>query len=218
MLFSKKPDEIPADVPSINPPPLNTAPSTAAGLPAHKHGAPVRSVVDAWLRITGDLEGDGELEIEGQVVGNVRCKHLVVGNKANLDGNISADQVVIRGKVKGVIRANYVILQHGARVDSEIFHKQLAIEAGAQFEGASHHREDPIGELKAMAAEMKAAAQPTRPASTLECEAAVADTEAAALETDAINSEPASASAKQKAARSTRQIASELERLRATMR
>src|SRR5690349_4511492 len=127
MLFAKKLDESPAPDLPINPSPSSVPPSPGSATPAHKHAAPARSVVDAWLRITGDLEGEGELEIEGQVIGNVRCKHLVVGAKANLEGNISADQVVIRGKVKGTIRANYVILQHGARVDSEIFHKQLAI-------------------------------------------------------------------------------------------
>jgi cytoskeletal protein CcmA (bactofilin family) len=159
VIFSKKLDELPAADQSSGPPPLNTTPSLASASPPLKHGGPVRSVVDGWLRITGDLEGDGELEIEGHVVGNVRCKQLVVGSKAVVDGNITADQVVIRGKVNGVIRANYVMLQHGARVDSEIFHKELAIEAGAQFEGSSRHREDPTNELKAVAAEMKAAVQ-----------------------------------------------------------
>lgn len=212
MIFSKRSDESPAaDLPT-SPPPLNAA----AAPPPLKSGAPVRSLVEGWLRITGDLEGDGELEIEGHIVGNVRCKHLVVGSKAIIDGNISADQVVIRGKVKGTIRANYVILQHGARVDSEIFHKQLAVEAGAQFEGASRHREDPIGELKAMAAEMKAVLEPARAAISSVSEPAVVESKAAAPDTDAGDAEPASP--KQKGARSMRQIATELERLRATSR
>ena len=42
----------------------------------------------------------------------------------------------MRGKVTGVIRANRVILQDTARVESEIFHKRLAIEEGAVFEGS----------------------------------------------------------------------------------
>jgi cytoskeletal protein CcmA (bactofilin family) len=60
----------------------------------------------------------------------------------------------------GVIRANRVILQDSARVESEIFHKKLAIEEGAVFDGQSRLREEPMTaaviDLQAAAAGMKA--------------------------------------------------------------
>ena len=67
-----------------------------------------------------------------------------VGRDATVDGNIMAEEVVVRGKVTGAIRANRVILQDSAHVDSEVFHKKLAIEEGACFEGTSRRCEDPL--------------------------------------------------------------------------
>jgi cytoskeletal protein CcmA (bactofilin family) len=149
MLFTRKID----DSATVEPVQRPAATTWASPMPA----TPARSMIESWLRVTGNLDGEGELEIEGHVVGNVRCTQLVVGSKASIEGDIRAEQVIVRGKVAGTIRANSVILQSTARVDGEIFHRELAMEAGAEFEGASRHREDPVGDLKAMAAQMKAA-------------------------------------------------------------
>ena len=107
-------------------------------------GAPTRSVIDAWLTITGDLLSEGEVQIDGQVRGDIRCSQLIVGQDATIAGNIIAEEVVVRGKVKGTIRANRVLLQDSARVESEIIHKKLAIEEGASFEGMSRRVDDPM--------------------------------------------------------------------------
>src|ERR1700730_1311208 len=119
--------------------------------------APTRSVIDPGLKITGNLEGEGELQIDGHICGDIRCAHVVVGKGATVSGNITADEVVVRGKVEGVIRGNRVILQEGAQVHCEIFHKRLTIEEGALFEGNIRMRNDPLDELLVVAAEMKAA-------------------------------------------------------------
>ena len=94
--------------------------------------------------ITGNLQSEGEVQVDGQIHGDIRCAHLTVGRDALVDGNITAEEVVVRGKVTGVIRANRVILQDSAHVESEIFHKKLSIEEGACFEGTSRRREDPL--------------------------------------------------------------------------
>ena len=112
--------------------------------PRKVNGAPTRSVIDAWLTITGNLQSEGEVQVDGQIHGDIRCAHLTVGRDALVDGNITAEEVVVRGKVTGVIRANRVILQDSAHVDSEIFHKKLSIEEGANFEGTSRRSEDPL--------------------------------------------------------------------------
>jgi cytoskeletal protein CcmA (bactofilin family) len=115
---------------------LNAAP-VASGDPG---GTPTRSVIEASLMITGSLESEGELLVDGAIVGEVSCAHLTVGKDATVEGNITAQEVVIRGKVVGTIRANRVILQHSARVDSEICHALLSIEEGAIFNGRARTR------------------------------------------------------------------------------
>ena len=116
------------------------APRKAAGAKA----ASTRSVIDAWLTIRGDLESEGEVQVDGKVNGDIRCAHLVVGKDAIIAGNIIAEEVIVRGKVKGTIRAYSVTLQDTAVVESEIYHKSLAIEQGACFEGISRRRDEPM--------------------------------------------------------------------------
>ena len=56
-----------------------------------------------------------------------------------------------------MIGANRVLLAEGARVESDIFHKKLAIEEGAHFEGEARVRENPFDGLQVAAAKMSLA-------------------------------------------------------------
>jgi cytoskeletal protein CcmA (bactofilin family) len=101
-----------------------------------RSGTPARSVIDAWLTMKGNLESEGDIQVDGKVQGHIRCMQLIVGKDATIDGDVVAAEVVVRGRVKGVIRANRVKLQETACVESEIFfEKSLGIEDGASFEG-----------------------------------------------------------------------------------
>jgi cytoskeletal protein CcmA (bactofilin family) len=162
MLFNKKPDEdFGHDISPKRQSPMTYSVEPAAAAARKPNGAPTRSVIDAWLNITGNLQSEGEVQVDGRINGDIRCAHLTVGKDATIIGNITAEEVVVRGKVTGTIRANRVILQDSARVDSEIFHKKLAIEEGAIFEGQSRLSDEPmkadVVDLQMMAAEMKSA-------------------------------------------------------------
>ena len=129
---------------------------------------PAKSVIDAWLTVTGNLKSEGEVLVEGRIDGDVRCAHLVVGKDAVIAGAVFADEVIVRGKVKGVIRANRITLQDTASVDGDVFHRSLRIEQGASFEGSCKRCDDPLAlpqedaaaQLKAAAADMREAATP----------------------------------------------------------
>jgi len=147
MLFNKKAEgELMADLSAIKRPSTGAASASEPAIAVARNikGVPTRSVIDAWLQITGDLQSEGEVLVDGQVHGDIRCAHLTVGREAHVAGNITAEEVVVRGKVTGLIRANRVILQDSAQVDSEIVHKRLAIEEGATFEGRARRCEDPL--------------------------------------------------------------------------
>src|SRR6516164_9075518 len=107
-----------------------------------KNGLPQRALIDTGLNVKGDLETDGELQIDGQIVGNVSCGHLVIGKDGAVRGDIRADEVVVRGKTEGVIRARRVMLQESARVTGDIFYERMSMEEGAQFVGASNQAKD----------------------------------------------------------------------------
>jgi cytoskeletal protein CcmA (bactofilin family) len=148
MLFNKKAEEeLLNNLAAAGKRAASAAPSAvepAAAALRKSNGAPTRSVIDAWLRINGNLESEGEVQVDGQIQGDIRCAHLTVGRDALVNGNITADEVVVRGKVMGCIRANRVILQDCAHVESEVFHKKLSIEEGACFEGTSRRCDDPL--------------------------------------------------------------------------
>jgi cytoskeletal protein CcmA (bactofilin family) len=182
MLFNKKPEEEsgPSDFLAKRISNVSAPPEVMTNPPRTHNGVPTRSVIDGWLTITGDLRSEGEVQVDGRIHGDISCAHLTVGRDAIIDGNVTAEEVVVRGNVKGVIRANRVILQDSARVESEVFHKTLAIEEGAQFEGRSRRCDDPMSaeiaprgsDLKAMAADMRATQKSNGKRS--EAEAAVA--------------------------------------------
>ncbi len=153
MLFNKKPqDEFSGEFSTsysnelqpvaYNPRPVESAPAPAPRKAAGS--ASTRSVIDSWLTIRGDLESEGEVQVDGTVNGDIRCAHLVVGKDAIIAGNITAEEVIVRGKVTGIIRALSVTLQDTAVVESEIYHKSLAVEQGACFDGHSRRRNDPM--------------------------------------------------------------------------
>jgi len=95
------------------------------------------SLVAEGVRISGDLDTAGDLHLDGAVEGDLRVGHLVIGETGAVTGAIHADSVEVRGRVAGVICARRVKLWSTARVDGDISHTELAIEAGAHFEGRS---------------------------------------------------------------------------------
>lgn len=95
------------------------------------------SLVAEGVRITGNLETAGDLHLDGLVDGDLRVGMLVIGETGGVNGSIYADAIEVRGRVTGVICARRVKLWSTARVDGDISHTELAIEAGAHFEGRS---------------------------------------------------------------------------------
>jgi len=145
-MFTKKPDREPMN---SGMPPLNTA--RHGGPPQvpnarHGHGARAGtpSIIGTDLTITGNLESQGEVQIDGEVQGDIHAARIVVGEQAHITGALLADDVVIRGSVQGSIRGNSVTFQAASRVEGDVFHRSLAIEQGAYFEGKSRRSEDPM--------------------------------------------------------------------------
>lgn len=138
---------------SLPPPDQTRAAARAPNGSATQPGSATQSVIDSWLTITGTLESEGDVRVEGQIKGDIRCAHLVVGRDATVSGDIVAEEAVVRGKVRGSIRANRVILQDSACVESDIYHRTLSIDEGASFDGQSCHRQHPFQESEADSAE-----------------------------------------------------------------
>jgi cytoskeletal protein CcmA (bactofilin family) len=125
-------------MPSVSATPL--APPKRAG----RSTAP--SIISADLTVTGTLVSNGDIQIDGIVEGDVRSIGLVIGEKAQVNGEILADDITVRGRVTGRIRARKVQLSATSHVEGDILHEAFAVEAGAFFEGNCRHSDNPLGD------------------------------------------------------------------------
>jgi cytoskeletal protein CcmA (bactofilin family) len=107
-------------------------------------GTGTASTIGADLSITGNLESKGEIQIEGEVQGDVHAARIIIGEHARITGALVADEVVVRGSVQGSIRGNNVTFQAASHIEGDVFHRSLAIEQGAYFEGKSRRTDDPM--------------------------------------------------------------------------
>ena len=117
-----------------------TAPRTESPEPTPGRRPLPASLIGENVSMTGDLTSDGEVQLDGAVLGDLRVVHLAIGETGQVEGLIEAESVEIRGRVAGAIVARSVRLYATARVDGDITHDQLAIEAGAHFAGRSLKR------------------------------------------------------------------------------
>ena len=117
-------------------------PNARAG--ASARGAGSASVIGADLTIVGNLNCKGEVQIDGKVEGDIHAQRIVIGEQAHTTGNLVAESIEVRGNAQGSIRGNTVTFQSTSRVEADVFHKSLAIEQGAFFEGKSRRSDDPL--------------------------------------------------------------------------
>ena len=121
---------------------------TASTTPDYKSASPKAkppaSILSSDLLITGNLKTSGDIQVEGQVDGDIRAHLLTVGEGATVKGEIIADDVVVNGRVIGRVRGLKVRLTSTARVEGDIIHKTIAIESGAHFEGSVQRQDDPL--------------------------------------------------------------------------
>ena len=104
----------------------------------------VPSIISADLVVRGDLLSTGEIQIDGCVEGDIDSKVLLVGESADIKGEIRADTVRVHGTVTGQIKATTVNLAKSARVTGDIIHENLSIEKGAHLDGQVRRMEEPV--------------------------------------------------------------------------
>lgn len=132
--------------------PQSSSPSTLGPRPTGPSfrpgaGASSVSVIGQDLIIQGNLTSKGEVQIEGEVQGDIYGTHIVIGERARVTGGVIAEECVIRGRLLGTIRGRRVLLQSTSHVEGDIYHQTMAIEQGAFFEGKSRRTDDPLAGL-----------------------------------------------------------------------
>ncbi len=127
------------------------------------------SIISASLKVTGNLESDAEIRLDGRVEGDVRGKDVTIGEGANITGSVYGETVNVAGMIEGKIEARTVVVGKTAHITGEIIHKSLQIEAGAYIDGHCRpefgkndtESESPKPTGPAKQPEIKAAEKPT---------------------------------------------------------
>ena len=109
-----------------------------------KNSSDMVSTLGPGMLITGNIVCEGSAHIFGRVIGDIQAVQIVVGDGAQVEGNVTAHEVGITGAFKGTIRGNNVRLMGAAKIDGEVFSKSLTVEENVQFEGISRRLEKPI--------------------------------------------------------------------------
>jgi cytoskeletal protein CcmA (bactofilin family) len=117
----------------------SSAPQAATPL-THAAPAPKNalSVVCKGITIRGEVSGDEDLQIDGELSGTVKLEgaRVSIGPEGRVAGNIQAREIIVRGTLKGNLRASERILMGGTgRWEGDGVSPRLAIEEGATVRG-----------------------------------------------------------------------------------
>jgi len=97
--------------------------------------APGISVISRALKITGQLESSEDIEIQGEIEGDVRALSVRVGPGAKVHGTVFGEQVELAGTVDGKIEARKVVLTSSAHMSGDVIHQDISIQSGAYISG-----------------------------------------------------------------------------------
>ena len=130
------------------PPETTSVPSVPEPTPPRRvpsGRSPIASIIANGVKITGSVEADGaEIQIDGEIEGDIRGGSLTVGDTGMVKGNIVSESVTVHGRVEGSMRARKVMLARNAHVMGDIVHQSLSVEMGAVFEGQCRYMQDPL--------------------------------------------------------------------------
>jgi len=138
------------------PKPAEADKTAAPFLPAFRAGADVRSgaqaksaiatgadktsIVACATLLTGNLESGGSVIVEGEVTGNITAQQVRIEKDGKVQGDITAQYIVINGQAVGKLHADTVTLQCEGLVEGTIFTEELIIDKGGIFIGQSQKK------------------------------------------------------------------------------
>lgn len=135
-MFNKR-DQIDTGKPE-SPSPANTRPAESAPAATQRNSGNT-ATIGASVHINGEVQGEENLIIEGQVSGVVKLKShtLTIGQNGKVEAEVFAHSVLIDGVVLGdVLASERISIRKSARVQGNIIAPRISLEDGAKFRGS----------------------------------------------------------------------------------
>lgn len=98
---------------------------------------PSANLIQSGTIITGDIESNGNIRIDGTLTGTVTAGgKVILGSTGSVEGEINCINADIEGKVLGLMHIKELLsLKATAVITGDIFISKLSIEPGARFTG-----------------------------------------------------------------------------------
>jgi cytoskeletal protein CcmA (bactofilin family) len=96
------------------------------------------NLIQAGTSITGDIESNGNIRIDGNLKGTINTGgKVILGSTGSVEGDIICSNADVEGRINGTVKVKELLsLKATALVSGEIFTDKLAIEPGARFTGS----------------------------------------------------------------------------------
>ncbi|RFA29173.1 hypothetical protein CAI21_10410 [Alkalilimnicola ehrlichii] len=144
------------DEPMVAPTPVQSAPQSSARVRD-------AAVIGPSIQINGDLRGEEDLVIQGQVHGTIHLAEnsLTVGSEGKVFADAYAHTIIVEGKVEGdLYGAERVAIKRSGDVRGNIFSPRVSLEDGGRFKGMIEMDEQEVRKAFGLPASSAAAGAP----------------------------------------------------------
>lgn len=123
------------------------------------------SVLGPGLEIVGDVKARGTVQLEGRVEGTLQVDgQLTVSSRGSVEGEVTADEIVVGGRVEGTLLARKVArLREGCRVRADVRSPRLELAEGGLLQGRVEMKDAREAEGRMPPPSARPASVPTRP-------------------------------------------------------
>jgi len=92
-----------------------------------------KTIVREDLKIKGNIFEKEDIQINGEVEGNVKAENLRLEDKGKINGNIYSSVSELEGSVTGDIESSKVHIASTGNIEGTIKQKTLSIDEGAKL-------------------------------------------------------------------------------------
>ena len=98
------------------------------------------TLMDTSVKIEGNFFFDKSARLDGIIIGDIKGPNtksgvLIIGPKAQIDGDISCHSVVVLGAVFGNIEADHLEVRAGAKINGDVMYSIIEVHQGSNING-----------------------------------------------------------------------------------
>ena len=102
-------------------------------------------IIGEGATIKGEIVEENEINVQGNVDGDIQCKDLIVGKTGSIKGKIKADTLYVEGSIEGEINIKEILkMMSSSYVSGKITYGSLQINEGGKLVGEVEFKDKKI--------------------------------------------------------------------------